>query len=334
MKLHLDLKRYIAFGLLALSSHVALADKQDVTPTQVIDAFEGTFGITSGERRNHTKGTCAIGEFVGSKNAAILSRSGLFSGSTLPVIARFSLAGGNPNAPDTAKSPRGLALEFALSDGSIQHMTMLNTPIFGAENPQTFYDMLIAKTPDPITGKPDPEKIKSFKASHPDIKAQAHFMANNNPPSNYYNSAYYGIHTFKFISKDKQTTLIRWRFVPHDGEKQLSKAELKSLPANFLEQALIQRTEKSAVKWDMLITIGEPDDVQDNPTIAWPKNRKEIKAGTLTIYKAMTQKGAQCENINFDPLILSDGIEATKDPILLFRSPSYAISFSKRLSNQ
>ena len=65
-----------------------------------------------------------------------------------------------------------------------------------------------------------------------------------------------------------------------------------------------------------------------------PKDREEIKAGTLTISKAMMQKGAKCESINFDPLVLSEGIEATNDPILLFRSPSYAISFAKRLSNQ
>ncbi len=335
MKFNLELKQCIAFGLIALSSQLALADnKQVVGPVHVINAFENTFGVTVGERRNHTKGTCAIGEFVGSEKAAIFSRSGLFSGNPLPIIARFSLAGGNPKAPDTSKSPRGLALEFALPDGSIQHMTMLNTPVFGAANPQTFYDMLVAKTPDPLTGKPDPEKIKAFKANHPDSKAQAHFMANNNPPSSYSNSAYYGIHTFKFINKNDKITLVRWRFVPHDGEKQLSEAELQSLPNNFLEQALIKRTEENAVKWDMLVTIGNPDDVQDNPTIAWPKDREEINAGTLTISKAMMQKGAKCENINFDPLVLSDGIQATNDPILLFRSPSYAISFSKRLSNQ
>ena len=84
----------------------------------------------------------------------------------------------------------------------------------------------------------------------------------------------------------------------------------------------------------MLVTIGEPDDVQDNPTIAWPKNREEIEAGTLILTESMHQEGAKCESINFDPLVLSDGIKATNDPILLFRSPSYAISFAKRLSNQ
>lgn len=332
MKNFLKHSRYFAYSLILLNTQLAFAT--EVTPNEVINAFEKTFGTTHGERRNHTKGTCAVGEFTGLKDVEVFSRSQLFSGEPLPVIARFSLAGGNPNAPDTAKSPRGLALEFSLPDESVQHMTMLNTPVFGAANPQTFYDMLVAIRPDPSTGKPNPEKIKAFKLSHPDSKAQAHFMENNNPPSNYYNSAYYGIHTFKFVNKNDEVTLVRWRFVPHDGEKQLSEAELQSSPANFLEQALIKRTGEDAVKWDMLVTIGEPNDVQDNPTIAWPKNRKEIVAGTLTISDAMAQKGAKCENINFDPLFLSDGIEATNDPILLFRSPSYAISFSKRLTEQ
>ena len=41
-----------------------------------------------------------------------------------------------------------------------------------------------------------------------------------------------------------KTTLVRWRFVPQDGEKRLSDAELKSMPPNFLEQALIDRTKQ------------------------------------------------------------------------------------------
>jgi len=68
----------------------------DVTAPQMIDAFEGTFGVHPGQRRNHIKGTCAAGEFVGMTDAAALSRSALFSGKTIPVVARFSLGGGNP----------------------------------------------------------------------------------------------------------------------------------------------------------------------------------------------------------------------------------------------
>lgn len=326
-----ELLKWLLAGLMVFCTPLGMAEGNEVAAGQVVTAIEEAFGVTPGERRNHTRGTCALGEFIGAPEAAAYSRSPLFSGRTVSVIARFSLSGGNPKAPDTAKSARGMALEFKLPDGSLQHMTMLNTPIFGAAQPRTFFDLMTAIKPDPATGKPDPEKIKAFKASHPDNLAQAEFLASNNPPASYANSAYWGIHTFKFINRDNKTTMVRWRFVPQDGEKPLSDAELKSAPTSFLEQAMIERTKQGPVRWDMLVTLGEPGDTEDNPTIAWPESRKQVKAGTLTISSAKAQKGAECEKINFDPLVMGEGIAPTNDPILLFRSPAYAVSFAKRL---
>ena len=319
----------IATGL-AISP--AVAAQGEVTAEQVVTAIEGTFGVTPGERRNHTKGTCATGEFVGTAEAATYSRSPLFSGKPVPVVARFSLAGGNPKAPDTAKSARGMAIEFQVPGGGLQHMTMLNTPIFGAAIPQTFLDLMLAMKPDPATGKPDPEKMKAFKASHPDNLAQAEFLAKNNPPVSYANSSYFGIHTFKFVDRDGKATLVRWRFVPQDGEKRLTDEELKSAPPNFLEAALIERTKQGPVNWDMIVTLGVPGDAEDNPTVPWPEDRQQVKVGTLTLASASPQqKGTGCEPINFDPLVMADGIAPTDDPVLRFRSPAYAVSFAKRM---
>jgi len=81
----------------------------------------------------------------------------------------------------------------------------------------------------------------------------------------------------------------------------------------------------------MILTLGVAGDPEDNPTLAWPDDRKQMKVGTLTISSAMPQKGAACEKINYDPLVMADGIAPTSDPILLFRSPAYAVSFAKRL---
>ena len=321
-------------GALMLAPSSGIAAPGEVTADQVVSALEGTFGITPGERRNHIKGSCAAGEFIGDPGAAKYSRSALFSGKPVPVVARFSLAGGNPKAPDTAKSPRGMALEFQLPDGGLQHMTMLNTPVFGAAQPQTFLDLMIAMKPDPATGKPDPEKMKAFKANHPDNLAQAEFLAKNNPPASYATSSYFGIHTFKFIGRDDKTTLVRWRFVPQDGEKRLTDEELKSASANFLEAALIERTKHGPVRWDMIVTLGAPGDAETDPTVAWPEDRQQVKVGTLTLASASPQqKGAGCEPINFDPLVMADGIAATDDPVLQFRSPAYAASFAKRMGN-
>jgi catalase len=48
----------------------------------------------------------------------------------------------------------------------------------------------------------------------------------------------------------------------------------------------------------------------------------------------MNQKGAGCENINYDPLVMADGIAPSNDPVLLFRSSAYALSFADRLQGK
>jgi catalase len=303
----------------------------EAAATAVVDALEGAYGVHRGQRRNHTKGIGALGTFVGLPDGAAFSRSALFSGQTIEVVARFSLAGGDPQASDTEKSPRGLGLEFRLPNGALHHMTMIHTPMFFAAVPATFLDKFVALAPDPATGKPNPDKLKAFMAHHPDNAGQATFLEDNNPPPSYANCAFYGIHTFKFIDGQDKVTLVRFRFVPQDGEKWLSDTEVKTMRPDFLRPALAERLRRGPAQWDMILTIGELGDAEDDPTILWPPNRKEVKVGTLTIASAMPEKQAGSYSINFDPLMLDDGIAATNDPVLLFRSSSYAISHTRRL---
>ena len=75
------------------------SEQKKVTAEQVVTALEGAYGAHPGERRNHTKGTCALGTFVGIPEAAAYSRSALFSGQPVSVVVRFSLAGGDPKVP-------------------------------------------------------------------------------------------------------------------------------------------------------------------------------------------------------------------------------------------
>lgn len=320
--------------LMALLLASAAASAEAPTANEVVSTMEKLNGVTPGARRNHIRGICATGSFVGAPALQAYSRSALFSGQPVPVVARFSLAGGNPNTPDSAKSPRGLAIEFRLPGGGLQHFTMLNVPVFSAATPQTFQDALLANLPDPQTGKPDPAKQQAFRDSHPDAKPLAEFMARNNPPVSYAQSEFYSVHTFKFVNPQDQTTLVRWRFEPEAGVSRWSDEALKTAPTRFLDEDLLGRVKAGPLRWNMVVTLGEAGDEQNNPTVYWPSERRQVQAGVLTLTAATPQAGAECEKLNFDPLVIAEGIAPTQDPVLLFRSPAYAASFVKRLTGR
>lgn len=320
--------------LMALLLTGMAASAAPPTADEVVSTMEQLNGVTPGARRNHIRGLCATGSFVGAPALQAYSRSALFGGQPVPVVARFSLAGGNPNTPDSAKSPRGLAIEFRLPGGSLQHFTMLNVPVFSAATPQTFQDALLANLPDPQTGKPDPAKQQAFRDSHPDAKPLAEFMARNNPPVSYAQSDFHSVHTFKFVNPQDQTTLVRWRFEPEAGVSRWSDEALRTAPTRFLDEDLLNRVKAGPLRWNMVVTLGEAGDEQNNPTVYWPSERRQVQAGVLTLTAATPQAGAECEKLNFDPLVIAEGIAPTQDPVLLFRSPAYAASFVKRLTGR
>jgi catalase len=282
-------------------------------------------------RRNHTKGVGCLGTFTATDEARTLSRSKLFTGKEIPVVARFSIAGGDPEVPDADRSPRGLACEFRLGDGSLHHMTMLNTPMFFAKVPQTFIDKFAALAIDPATGKANPALLRAFIASRTETHNQVAFLNANNPPRSYTSEAYFGIHTFFLRDRSNRLTKFKYYFRPRDGVDRLSSEEMASAPQDFLEKAMAERMERGPVLWDLIFIIGEPDDEELDPTVLWPDDRREVFAGTLKLESWTHSAEAGSYRINFDPLMLSEGVEPSRDPVLLFRSPSYAISHGRRL---
>ena len=315
-------------GAAVATAWAADAAPPATTPQAVVDSMEAVFGPNDGRRRNHTKGLCAEGRFTATPQAARYSRSPLFSGKPVPVQARFSLAGGRATAPDNARSPRGLALQFQLPGGALHQMAMLNVPVFSSATPESFFARLDADRPDPATGKPDPAKQKAVAERYTDNKPLAAWMSQHRPPPSYANASFHSLHAFRFVNAQDQARWVKWHFVPRDGEKELGEDELKSAGADFLVPALAERLRKGPVEWDMVLTLGQDGDPVSDPTQAWPAGRTEATVGTLQIARA---GGGACEAINFDPLVLSDGVQPSPDdPVLAFRSPAYATSWVRR----
>jgi catalase len=330
-------RNYASLAVMAgigLSLAAAAQDLPD--PSQVVDTFEKLGGVHKGLRRNHSKGSCAVGTFVGTAEGRKLSSSALFSTKDVPVIARFSVAGPNPEIPDAARAPHGLGLQFKLPKDELQQTAMLNVPIFPVSTVQGFYDSLLINLPDPATGKPDPEKGKQFAANHPEAKPFMEYMGSHNASATYTQAAYRSLSAYKFVN-GKTETWVRWRFDPADGEKFLTDEQAKSAPHDFLDKDLTERLKKGPAKWTMVAIIGQPDkgDSIKDPSSPWPKDRKEVKVGTLTLTKGGQDAVGTCEDINYDPNVASAGIEpSSDDQILQYRSSAYAESYTRRESEK
>ncbi len=70
-----------------------------------------------GFRRNHAKGVGVSGYFESNGRASRLSMAVVFRADRVPVLGRFALAGGTPDAADAVETTRSMALQFLLPDG-------------------------------------------------------------------------------------------------------------------------------------------------------------------------------------------------------------------------
>lgn len=305
-----------------------------LTPGRFADGFQRVDGIHSGFRLNHAKGVCVSGSFESNGRGTRLSKAVVFKPGRVPVIGRFSLAGGNPYVADGPEMVRGMGLLFKLSDGEEWRTAMIDTPVFGVRTPQAFYDRLLASQPDPTTGKPDPAKMAAFLASHPEAVQAAKIIQRHPPSSGFDNSTFYGLNAFRFVNESGTSTPVRWSMIPQ--QPFVADTAAPQADRNYLFDALIAGIHQHPLLWRLNITVGQPDDPTNDATIPWPDTREQVDVGALTLDHVESEDGladmetGACREINFDPLVLPDGMAASDDPLLSARSAIYSQSFTRR----
>ena len=140
--------RHVAIGVLAgvaglgFIAVAATRAEDPPRPDQLVDALNGVFGKHPGDRAAHTKGICLTGQFTPSPDAPSLSKAPQFA-KPVPIIARFSLGGGNPQAADNQQdNVRGLAVRFDNGNGAISDLVMISAPVFFVQTPALFVELL------------------------------------------------------------------------------------------------------------------------------------------------------------------------------------------------
>ena len=301
-----------------------------LSPVKMINTFEQANGEHPGFRRNHAKGVCISGYFESNDRGAALSKAVVFLPGRVPVIGRFALAGGQPYQADAAHTVRSMALLFKLPNGEEWRTGMNNIPVFAVNSAQGFYEQLMASAPDPATGKPDPAKMTAFLAAHPESAKAIQLIRSSPMSSGFENSTFNSLDAFRFINSAGAAVPVRWSMIPVQPFEPINAAPPEPAGTNYLFDALIASIHQHPLQWHLMIMIAQPGDPTADATIPWPPDRQQVDVGTLIINQIESEDTNPARDINFDPLVLPNGIEASDDPLLSARSAAYMRSFMRR----
>ena len=301
-----------------------------LSPATMINAFEQANGEHPGFRRNHAKGVGISGYFESNGRGAELSKAVVFLPGRVPVIGRFSLSGGIPYVADAATTVRGMAILFKLPDGEEWRTAMINLPVFPFATPQAFYDQLPALAPNPATGKPDPTKVQTFLAKYPESAKALQLIHSQPMSSGFANGTFNSLNAFRFINAAGAVASVRWSMAPVQPFEPASTAHPEQADTNNLFDALIASVRQHPLQWRLMITVAQPGDPIDDATLPWPPDRRQVEVGTLTINQVESEDNSPARDINFDPLVLPNGIAPSDDPLLSARSAVYMRSFTLR----
>jgi catalase len=297
-----------------------------VTAEQAIDAIRATGGAQPGNRALHAKGKLYRGTFTATPEAATLSRAAHLSGATVPALVRFSSGSGNPRQPDNAPGVRGMAVKFTLPDGSSTDVSTQTAKLFPVSTPDDFVSLLRAMRPGPTAAL----RLIGYIASHPRfLKALPVVRAANKVPASYGTIGYHGLHAFRWTATDGSERFVRYHLQPGVGEEFLPPDVAKGQGADFLSAELDQRLASQPVRFDYQVQVAAHGDSTVDPSAPWHSDHI-VTVGTLEITGVETEREHDGDIVVFDPMRVTDGIEASDDPVLRFRTLAYSASVKLR----
>ena len=297
---------------------------------RLVDALGVSYGVHPGRRAAHAKGVLCAATFHPTAAAASLSRAPQFQGGPVRAHVRFSNGSGDPEAADSARDGRGMAIKMYLPGGGTTDIVALSLPAFFTRTPADLLAFNEARRPDPSTGQPDVEKVGAYLAEHPEAIPAVTAAITHPIPASYATLGYHGLHAFGFVAADDTVRYGRYHLVPAAGEVALTDEEAASRAPDYLATELAERLAQGPAVFDLDLQLAGAGDPIDDPTAPWPDDRERVTLGRLEIDALAYDREVDGDVLVFDPTRVPDGIVLPDDPILHARHGAYSVSVARR----
>ena len=306
-----------------------MAPSQYRLAVELVEMIHEDFqGFHPGYRGVHAQGRYYAAIFKATPEAKKLSRAVHLQGQPVPATVRHGHSpSGNPWGPAYAPS---MAVKFYLPDGTVTDLIAITIPVFFGRTPDEVLEILKTLKPDPATGKPDEAKVMQFLATRPWV-ANALKLAKALPaPVSFAQTSFHALHAFRFINAADGGQYARYHWEPEDGVAGQTLEELQKQSPSYLFEELEARLRKAPVVFNLVLQLAKDGDPTDDPTALWPDDRPRVTIGRLEIIRTTTVEEIGDPVMLHDPTRLTDGIDASDDPILAVRRGVYELSVAHR----
>ncbi len=300
------------------------------------------------ERVVHARGYGAHGTFTCTRAMTEFTRAAPFAeaGKTTDVFARFSTVAGSKGSPDLARDIRGFAVKFYSEEGNWD-LVGNNCPVFFIQDALKFPDLIHSVKPEPDRDFPQAasahDNFWDFISLTPEsMHTILWAMSDRALPRSFSTMEGFGVHTFRFVTRDGDSTFVKFHWKPRMGLQSVLWDE--AVKSNGADADRHRRDLWDAIdrgdfpEWDLGVQLFDQDfadsfafDVLD-PTKLIPEEDCAVQIiGTMQLNRAVENFFGETEQVAFCTANVVPGIDFTDDPLLQGRNFSYLDTQIKRL---
>ncbi|KAJ3565277.1 hypothetical protein NPX13_g7565 [Xylaria arbuscula] len=299
------------------------------------------------ERAVHARGAGAHGTFTSYGDWSNITAASFLNGAgkETPVFVRFSTVAGSRGSADTARDVHGFATRFYTDEGNFD-IVGNNIPVANdvlsivfIQDAIRFPDLIHAVKPSPDSEIPQAatahDSAWDFFSQQPSALHTLFWaMAGYGIPRSYRHMDGFGIHTYRLVTDDGESKLVKWHWKTKQGRASLYWEEAQALAGKNADAHRADLfdaiTSSNFPEWELAVQIVDEDqalafgfDLLD-PTKIIPEELAPLhKLGVMQLNKNPTNYFAETEQVMFQPGHIVRGVDFTEDPLLQGRIFSY-----------
>ncbi len=300
------------------------------------------------ERIVHARGSAAHGFFECYQPMTKVTRASLFAeaGKRTPVFVRFSTVVGERGSADTPRDVRGFAVKFYTDEGNWD-LVGNNIPVFFIQDAMKFPDLIHAAKPEPHFGMPQAatahDTFWDFVSLMPESMHMLMWaMSDRTLPRSYRMMQGFGVHTFRLVNGEGESTFVKFHFRPVAGTHSLDwdeSVKIMGADPDFHRRDLWEAIEGGAFpEWELSFQLFSEEqaerfsfDVLDATKIVPEELVPLTPVGRLVLDRNPDNFFAETEQVAFCAAHIVPGIDFSNDPLLAGRIHSYVDTQISRL---